>query len=129
MASVKLSDVLNAISDDDSLELFKLVALANGSSSNILRSKMKITRKQYYSRLYKLTKYGLIKRQDHGYFLTMLGKTLYSAQETIQNAIRDYWKIRAIDSIEIATGIPFDEQQKLIETLIGDQAIKNILIK
>lgn len=129
MAPVKLSDVLDAISDDDALELLKLVANTRGGSSEVLRSKMTITRKQYYSRLYKLTRCGAIKKTDNAYFLTTLGKALYDAQAAIESAIGNYWKIRAVDSIEIVDGIPVEEQNRLIETLLGDQEIKNVLIK
>jgi predicted transcriptional regulator len=128
MAPVKLSDVLDAISDDDALELLKLVA-STGGSSEILRSKMRITRKQYYSRLYKLTRCGAVKKTDNAYFLTTLGKALYDAQAAVESALGNYWKIRAVDSIEIVDGIPVEEQNRLIETLLGDQEIKNVLIK
>jgi hypothetical protein len=127
--SVKLSDVLDAISDDDALELLKLVAITGGCSSEVLRSKMTITRKQYYSRLFKLTRCGAIKKTDNAYTLTMLGKALYDAQAAIESALGNYWKIRAVDSIEVVDGIPIEEQNKLIETLLGDQRIKNVLIK
>lgn len=128
MGPVKTSAVLDAISDDASLELFRLVALTNGTS-DVLRSNMKLTRKQYYSRLFKLVQCGLIKRTDNKYFLTALGRVMYDAQATIENALNNYWKIKAIDSFKIAKGIPLEEQKRLIETLIQDQEIKNILTK
>ncbi len=126
MGPVKISAVLDSVSNEAALELFRLVALSGGSSE-VLRSKMKITRKQYYSRLFKLVHCGLIKKKDNQYFLTTLGKVMYDAQATIDNAIASYWKIKAIDFLEIAKGIPVEEQKKLIETLIQDQAIKDIL--
>lgn len=126
MGPVKITVVLGAISDDVSLELFKQVALTNGAS-DVLRSKMNITRKQYYSRLYKLIHCGLIKRKDNQYFLTALGKVMYDSQTIIENALSNYWKIKVIDSVGIAKDITSGDQQKLIETLIQDQEIKNIL--
>ena len=126
MESIKISDVLDAISNDASLELFKLIALTNGSSE-LLRSKMQITRKQYYSRLYRLVQCGLVKRKDDTYFLTGLGRVLYEAQATIESALNNYWRIRALDSLDVADGIPKAEQKRVIETLIKDQEIKNIL--
>jgi predicted transcriptional regulator len=127
MASIKLSEVLNAISDADALELLKLVSTTG--SSEILRSKMRITRKQYYSRLFKLTRCGAIQKRDGAYFLTTLGKVLYDAQAAIESALDNYWRIKAVDSIEIVDGIPIEEQNKLIETLLGNQEIKNVLMK
>jgi len=126
LESIKISDVLDAISNDASLELFKLIALTNGSSE-LLRSKMQITRKQYYSRLYRLVQCGLVKRKDDTYLLTGLGRVLYEAQATIESALNNYWRIRALDSLKDADGIPKAEQKRVIETLIKDQGIKNIL--
>jgi len=124
MRSLKTSIVLNAVSDDVSLELFKLVALTNGTSE-LLRSRMNITRKQYYSRLYNLVQCGLIKRKDGKYFLTALGRVMYDSQITIENAIMVYWKINAMDSVRITRDIPWGEQKKVIETPIQAPGIKD----
>jgi len=124
----KLASTLHAVSDKEALELLRLIALTNGSNE-MLRSKMSITRKQYYTRLYKLTRYGLVKKQDNIYTLTLLGQVLYEAQATIEVALGNYWKIKAIDSLEITEGFSIEGQNKLIETLVGDQEIRNILVK
>ncbi|HXV45686.1 MAG TPA: hypothetical protein VD736_03335 [Nitrososphaera sp.] len=126
--SPKVTAVLEAISDDAALELFRLVALTNGSS-NTIRSNMNITRKQYYSRLFKLVQYGLIKRNDNQYFLTTLGQVMYDAQATIEKALQNYWKIKAIDSFDINRNLPVEDRRRLIETLIKDQELKSILVK
>ena len=48
-----------------------------------------------------LIKTGLVKRQKGRYLLTAFGKVIYSAQidlETkIENALDNYWKLKAID--------------------------------
>lgn len=88
---------------------------------------MKITRKQYYSRLFKLAQSGLICRRDNRYCLTNLGRVMYDAQETIEKALNSYWKLKAIDSFKVAQGIPQEEQKRLIEALIQEQEIKSIL--
>ncbi|MFY3741815.1 MAG: putative transcriptional regulator [Candidatus Nitrosomirales archaeon] len=128
MEHPKIAEVLAAISDDASLELFKVVALADINSYD-LKGKMKLTRKQYYSRLFRLTRSGLIRRKDNLYSLTTFGKIFYDAETTIENALNNFWRMKAIDSLEIADGIPPEEHQKLIETLIKDQGIKTILSK
>jgi predicted transcriptional regulator len=128
MIAPKISEVFAAISDDSSLELFKLVALAN-SSTHDLRSKTKLTRKQYYSRLYRLTKYGLVRKRDKRYSLTTLGKILFDAETTIENTLENFWRIKAIDSIEVSDGITLEEHRSLVNTLINDQNIKSMLVK
>jgi hypothetical protein len=128
MDPIKISTVLEAISDDASLDLFKLIAITNGTS-DVLRSNMNITRKQYYSRLFKLIHCGLIKRHDNRYCLTALGRVTYDAQTTIENALQHYWKIKAIDSFDGKGNLSLEEQRNLIETLIKDQGLKSILTK
>ena len=123
----KVPAVLGVIADDASLELFKLIA-GTSASSEVLRSKITLTRKQYYSRLYRLTQSGLVKRRDNAYSLTALGKVLYYAQAMIECALENYWRIKAIDSLG-GSEIPAEEHKKLVESLIPDKGIKDILAK
>jgi predicted transcriptional regulator len=124
----KVSAVLSAIADDASLELFKLIA-GTSASSEVLRGKIMLTRKQYYSRLYRLTQSGLVKRRDNRYSLTALGKVLYDAQATLESALENYWRIKAIDSLGGSGEIPAEEHKKIVESLIQDKEIKGILVK
>lgn len=129
MQSLKMAEVFAAVSDDASLELFKLIAQGNGSTSEVLRGKMTLTRKQYYSRLYRLSRCGLIKRRDNTYVLTAFGLVLHDALGTIEAALANFWRIKVADTLDSADGVPADEQKKLLETLISDQDIKSILMK
>ena len=120
--------VLKTIADDKSLELFSIVALEKIDSRN-LKSKMKVTRKQYYSRLSRMTKAGLVRRKNGKYVLTTFGKIVYESKVTIENALNNYWKLKAIDSLETSNEVPKEEQQKLIETLLDNEEIRGILVK
>jgi predicted transcriptional regulator len=128
MKAPKVAEVLSAVSDDSSLELFKLIAQSNCSSID-LKSKTHLTRKQYYSRLNRLTKCGLVRRMDKVYSLTTLGKVLFDAETTIEDALGNFWRIKAIDSLEASEDIPAEEQRRLIEALLKDGDIKTILAK
>ena len=120
--------VLKTIADDKSLELFSIVALEKSDSRN-LRSKMRLTRKQYYSRLSRMTKTGLVRRKNGKYVLTTFGKIVFESKVTIENALNNYWKLKAIDSLETSNEVPKEEQQKLIETLLDNEDIRGILVK
>jgi hypothetical protein len=124
------ADVINAISDARSLELFKAIAQTN-SNSDTFRKKIRLTRKQYYSRMSRMTRVGLIKRKNGKYFLTSLGKVVYQAEAMIEGALNDYWKLKAIDSLETSinsAGLPDDERKKILDTLIDNRHIKEILL-
>ena len=76
-----------------------------------------------------MTRAGLVRRKNSKYVLTTFGKIVYESQLTIDNALNNYWKLKAIDSLETANELPKEEQQKLIETLLDNQDLKEILVK
>jgi hypothetical protein len=129
---VLLDDVLKAISDEKSLSLFKTIALSKGNS-DILVTKLKLTRKQYYSCLEALTKADLITRIKGIYSLTSFGKVIYNLQEKVDIAIEYYWKLSAVDSILMfgSNGdakLPQEEQIRLVDSIIDNREIKDIIL-
>lgn len=121
-----VAQVFESLSDNVSLELFTTIA-HESINSVILRNKIKITRKQYYSRLSKMMKAGLIKRSSGKLVLTAFGKIVNEVQMTVQNAGKNQWKLRAIDSIELSDELPKEERRKLLESLIDNRQIRDIL--
>jgi predicted transcriptional regulator len=126
--SQTLASILRTIADDKSLELFRTVALETIDSKN-LKNRTKLTRKQYYSRLSRMTRAGLVRKRNGKYILTTFGKIVFESQSTIQNGLNNYWKLKAIDSLEVSNELPKEEQQKLIETLLDNQEIRGVLVK
>jgi predicted transcriptional regulator len=96
---------------------------------------MNLSRKQYYSRLSGLMNAGLIRRDKGKYSLTLVGKIVYDAQLKIGKALSYYWKLKAIESIEMSSsslpdaGFSKEELMQLINTLIDNHFIKDFLIK
>jgi hypothetical protein len=125
---ISIADVLDTISDDKSLVLFNTIALSNSDGSDILISKLNLTRKQYYSRISKLVKVDLVVRRNGKYFLTSLGKIVYDAQKIIGNAVGDYWKLKAVDTLEITDQMPKEEYNEIINALIENEKLKEGLI-
>jgi hypothetical protein len=123
------ASVLQAISDKRASNILKNIA-SSDSNSDILITQLKLTRKQYYSSMSSLIKADLVKRQKGRYLLTAFGKLIYSAQlglETkIENALNNYWKLKAVDSLEMPSR---EERDKVISILIENDEIKGILTK
>ena len=74
---------------------------------------------------------GLIKRHKGKYSLTLLGKVVYDSQMVIGKALDYYWKLKAIESIEMSSGasLPGGELSQLLNALIDNHRIKDILMK
>jgi predicted transcriptional regulator len=81
--SIDLSEIFKCISDDKSLILFNSVAHMN-EKSELLISKLDMTRKQFYARMERLTRQGLIMRKGGQYHLATLGKIIYHFQKVRQ---------------------------------------------
>ena len=135
--------ILRALSDDKSLDLFKIIASTSTSTADasypkdnrglfntqLLISKVELTRKQYYSRISTLISSGLVKRSNGKYLLTSLGKVAYSVNSLIDQAINDHWKLKAIDALETksGSGILNEEREKIVDMLIDNYELKGIL--
>jgi predicted transcriptional regulator len=122
----KITNIIKSISNAKSIELFRIVAHTK-LDTDILISKTKLTRKQYYSRMSSLSEAGLVKRKNGKYTLTTFGKVIYDSIATMENAINYYWKLKAIDSLEISKDLPAEERKKILDNLIGDQHIMTVL--
>lgn len=125
-----LAGIIKLISDDKSLLIFCTIFLASGDSSETIRAELKLTRKQYYSRISRLIKAGLVKRQKGKYFVTAFGKVIYDSQKLLGTAVKNYWKLKAIDSLGVVNdnNMPKEERKRIIEELIGNRQIKDILL-
>ena len=130
MEKPSITSILKKISDDKALTLFNSIAVSNGDRYIPLRE-MNLTTKQYYSRISGLMDAGLIKRHKGKYSLTLLGKVVYDSQMVIGKALDYYWKLKAIESIEMSSGasLPGGELSQLLNALIDNHQIKDILMK
>lgn len=124
--SPTVASVLKTISDPISLELFKSIS-EEGSNSSDLRTKTRLSRRQYYSRLSNFTRNGMLTRKNRRNCKTTFGRVVYHTLMTIENALSNYYKLKAVDSIELYHAIPQEEHKKIIDTLITDPAIRQIL--
>ena len=125
-----LGNLMKLISDNKSLLIFKTIFLASGDSGENLRTQLNLTKKQYYSRISRLTKAGLVKRQKGRYFVTAFVRVIYDAQRLLGSAVKNYWKLKAIDSLGVTKDdkMPTEERTKIIDLMIGNPQIKEILL-
>jgi len=123
-----VSDILSVISNDKSLMLLNMVALSSDNTEGLV-TKSRLSPRQYYSRMSALTDAGLVTRSNGRYYLTSFGRIVYEAQVLIGKAKQNFWKLRAIDSIESSShGMSSDERRKVIETLLAEEDLKEILL-
>jgi DNA-binding transcriptional ArsR family regulator len=125
--SVTVEKSLKALSDDKALILFETIAHQDLDPHNVL-TRLGLTKRQYYSRMFSMLDAGLIKRKNGTYSVTSFGKVVYKAQTLIGQGVSYHWKLKAIDSLEMnSSPIVQEEHFKIMDLLIDNQEIREIL--
>ena len=125
-----VTDILQSITNKVSLEIFDIVAIKKKIDSKKLRylgGFKELTNKPYYSGT-RVTKLGIIKRTGGVFSLTSFGVVVYHAKSRIDTAIKEYWKLKAVDSIEGSKEIDQYVRQELINNIIIDDNIRRVLL-
>ena len=72
-----------------------------------------------------MTSAGIVRKKFGKYTLTGFGSVVYDAQAMVDEALANFWKLKAIDSLELSNELPKEEQQNIINTLLGKPAKEN----
>ena len=96
--------------------------------SEVLKQTKGLSKKQYYFRMRKLLKAGLVQRNKDSFSLTCLGSVVNHTQLIVEKAANNFWKLKAIDSNQSSKELGEHERMKLIKTIIDDSGIESILV-
>jgi predicted transcriptional regulator len=127
-----VDQVLKSVSDWGSLALLRSIAsIEEGEDLSAMSlTKLKLSRRAYYSRLRQLLDTELVERNNGRYKLTSLGKIVYDYYKKIENVLeQDYYKLKAIDAIEKAEDLGLVQRVEAIDNLITDKKLKAILVR
>jgi predicted transcriptional regulator len=122
---VSAIQVINALSSGKSLVVFDLIASEGGDRKSIIDS-LRLSHKQYNSAISALRKSGLVEKINGRYIINLFGEVVHEARQLIETGLREYWQLKAIDAIW--RELP-KERDETIEALIGDQEIRELLIR
>ena len=126
---ISIVDIMTALSDDKAFTIYNTIVLSDRQDFRASIKHMGITPQQYHSRLLRLTKAGLIRRENRKYVTTYLGIIVYKAISLVGTSLKYYWVLKLIESLQSQFAINSDEViSKLVDSLIDDHEIKKILI-
>jgi hypothetical protein len=113
-------EILESVSNYDSLQLFVTIAHAGGTSSTLVK-KLKLTRKQYYSKMSRLISTGLIKKHRGDFCLTTFGTIVYEIVDELRLLSDRYRMLKATrPHVDITTTVL---NENLEPTIIQQKAI------
>src|SRR6476660_3697924 len=127
-----VDQVFKSVSDWGSLALLRsIVSVEEGEDLSAMSlTKLKLSRRGYYSRLRQLLDTELVERNNGRYKLTSLGKIVYEYYIKIEMLLKqDYYKLKAIDAIEKAEDLGVVERVEAIDNLITDKKLRAILVR
>jgi hypothetical protein len=131
MSTAKVQDIASifkALSNEHGLSLLRAIAVER-REPDVLRADLKLTSKQYYSRISALTKSNLVQKKGGMLTLTSFGKLVYESHKTIEKGLEDLSKLKVIDSLESSSGLSKEERDNIINILLQNREIKTVLEK
>jgi hypothetical protein len=75
-----------------------------------------------------MIKCNLIRRSHGRLSLTTFGKIIYEAHLMMGRAIECFWKLKAVDSLDIRE-IPKEHYGELVQAITGHQEIASFIVK
>ena len=62
--------------------------------------------------------------------MTAFGRIIYHiALAAMENAVNNYWKLKAIESLKKSKDLPAEERKKIIDRFIDNPEIKDIFVR
>ncbi|HEX9319107.1 MAG TPA: hypothetical protein VF884_09245 [Nitrososphaeraceae archaeon] len=90
-----ITQILNAICDIKSLNLFNAIAVKDGKTLD-MRDQLSLSHKEFYSRISKLIRIGMIKCTDGKYSITAFGRVIHEIQLTLEGTVEGYSEIKKL---------------------------------
>lgn len=121
--SSSLSDIFSLLRDEDCVKMLQMIIEHRHPTVGDFG-----TRKRYYHRLLKLKRAHLIVKKNAlraGYEITPVGAIMYKGLLTLRRAESLRWNFQALDALDET--VPTEERNKIMETLIPDEALRELL--
>ncbi|MDQ6864093.1 MAG: hypothetical protein M3044_09735, partial [Thermoproteota archaeon] len=123
---VTTEQIFTVLSDSTSVNLMKTAYAGRLTSSNYVG---KLSKKQFYTKLKRLCNTGLVeKREDAYYRTTTLGSLVYNGHvKTLEDALTNFWQLKAIDILKTREDFPADRKESIIEEIVKGSNLKNFI--
>ncbi len=124
-----ISKVLQAISDKYAFNIIKtLESTIREYDSSSIMEELKLSKKQLYSKIVSLSNAGIVRRNNGVYHLTLFGNLILNSLRLVEDGIKIYSKLKAIDAIAHSKKeISKEEITKLINILIDNERVREIV--
>ena len=128
--TITVEQIFTILSDRISLNILK--AAYSGLRASLTYYNYisgRLSKKQFYVRLKRLREAGLIEKQDGSFYrTTTLGSLVYNSHiKTLEEALANYWQLKAIDIVKARKDFPPEQKEMVIEEIIKGSNLKSIV--
>ena len=120
--------ILRVLADTHCLKILTIIVNNGNVASHTLQSTSGFSKKQQYSRTQQLVECGLVKRKHGSFSPTSFGKVIYRSKLKIDAAFKEYYALKAVDSILATKEISDHNRKELINNIVNDNGIKMVLL-
>jgi hypothetical protein len=118
------ADVFRCLADEKCREILMNIHQSKALSITTLR----LTRKQYYSRLHNIIAYGLVHKKNGRYQMTSFGKVVFDWHLRLKEVIsNEYWKLATIDILN-SSEVKHSDRIKITKSLIENEEVRRCLL-
>jgi hypothetical protein len=118
--------IFTVLSDPSSVKMLTTsYSGLKADSSNFLGN---LTKRQYYSRLRRLTALGLVEKEGKNmYRTTSLGSLIYKSHiQSLEKMLENYWQLSAIDILKKRSDMPALQRDNMISILLSGSKLTEI---
>ena len=125
-SSAALIWILKIFSQERYHQMVRLIGRHSFCTENDLTSKnimgeLNLTRRQFDSRISRLTMGKLVKKVNNKYSLTEFGEEVYNSIKIIDNAVRVQARIKSVNMIKFSDCPANEDMDRIINTLIHNE--------
>lgn len=118
--------IFSVLADRISLSMLKMAY--SGVKISITKNNLGISKKQFYFRLKRLRDIGLVEKRDSVYRTTTLGSLIYNSHvKTLEEALGNYWQLKAIDVLRAKPDFPAHQKDAVINEIINASNLRHIV--
>jgi hypothetical protein len=88
----------------------------------------KLSKKQFFTKLKRLSTAGLIEKRKDSYITTTFGSLIYNNHvKTLEETLLNFWQLKAIDILKTREDFPAERKESIIDEIIRGSNLRNII--
>lgn len=118
--------VFSLLADRHTISILKMAYSGFKASSTSYIGNL--SKKQFYVRLGRLKRAGLVEKRDSTYRTTTFGSLIVNGHlKTLEEILANYWNLKAVDVLKTREDFPAHQKESVINELLQNSSLKSLV--